>query len=104
MKDVSSTQDSDSLDLALPEHTMPRADNESSDEYCQETDSFCPLAELVEQFWQPKDLFTSLKFTTPQSTPTTELTQLTDKLTISLWHSNCIQPPQPNEEPVYKNM
>ena len=53
---------------------------ESSDEYCEETDTHCPLAELLEQFWQLKDQFASLKSTTPQSTPTAELTQLTDKL------------------------
>ena len=38
------------------------------------------LAELLEQFWQLKDQFASLKSTTHQSTSTAELTQLTDKL------------------------
>ena len=59
---------------------MPEGDSESSDEYCDETDTHHPFAELLEGFWQLKDQFTSLKSTTPQSTPTTELTQLTDKL------------------------
>ena len=80
MEDVPATQDSASLDIVPPEHIMPKGDNESSDEYCEETDTHCPLAELLEQFWQLKDQFASLKSTTPQSTPTAELTQLTDKL------------------------
>ena len=52
MEDVPATQDSDLLDLAPPEHAMPWGDNESSDEYCEETDTCHPLAELLEQFWQ----------------------------------------------------
>ena len=63
-----------------PEHTMPRGDNESSDKYCEETDTSCPLAELLEQYQQLKDQFASLKSTTPKSTPTAELMQLTHKL------------------------
>ena len=58
----------------------PKGDNESSDEYSEETDICCPLAKLLEQFWQLKDQFTSLKSTSYLSTPMTELKQLTDKL------------------------
>ena len=54
--------------------------HESSDEYYEENDTHCPLAELLEQFWQIKDQFASLKSTTHQSTSTAELTLLTDKL------------------------
>ena len=45
----------------------------------EETDTQLPLAELLQQFWQLKDQFTSLKSTNHQSTSTTELTQLTEK-------------------------
>ena len=48
-RDIPATQDSDPLDLAPLEHTMPRGDNESSDEYCEETDTYHPLTELLEQ-------------------------------------------------------
>ena len=77
---IPTTQDSYPLNLAPLEHTMPRGDNESSDEYCEETDICHPLAELLEQFWQLKDQFASLKSTTPKSTPMAVLTQLTDTL------------------------
>ena len=74
------THDLDPLDLAPPEHTMPRGDSGSSDEHCEETDTHHPLAELLKQFWQLKDQYASLKSTTPQYMPMAELTQLTDKL------------------------
>ena len=64
-EDILATQDSTPLDLAPPEHTMLEGDIESSDEYCEETDTLHPLAELLEQFWQLKDQFPSLKSTTP---------------------------------------
>ena len=55
MEDIPATQDSHPLYLAPPKHTMPKGDNESSDEYCKETDTQCLLAEFLEQFWQLKD-------------------------------------------------
>ena len=64
----------------LPEHPMPEGENESSDENCEETDTHHLLAELLKEFWQFKDQFESLKSTTPQSIPTAELMQHTDKL------------------------
>ena len=79
-EDVPATQDSAPLDLAPPKHPMPEGNNKASDEYCEETNTCHPLAELLEQFWQLKDQFPSLKSTTHQSTSTVELTQLTDKL------------------------
>ena len=79
-EDIPATQDSAPLDLVPPECIMPEGDNESSDEYCEETDTCHHLAELLEQFQQPKGQFSSLKSTTPQSTFTAELTQLTGKL------------------------
>ena len=79
-EDIPATKDSAPLDLAPPEHIIPKGDNESSDKYCEETDTHHPLAEFLEQFWQPKGQFASLKSTTPQSTPMAELMQLTDKL------------------------
>ena len=54
---------------------MPEGDNKSSDEYCEESDTCDPLAELLEQLRQLKDQFTSLKPTTPQSQPMAELKQ-----------------------------
>ena len=47
-EDIPAIQDSDSLDLAPLEHTMPEGDSESSDKYREETDTHCPLAELLE--------------------------------------------------------
>ena len=59
---------------------MPEGDNESSDKYCEETGTHCPLAELLEQFQQLKGQFASLKSTTHQSMSMVELMQLKDKL------------------------
>ena len=80
IEDVAATQNSVPLDFVPPEHPMLEGDNESSDEYCKETDTHHPLAELVEQFWQLKSQFISLKSTTHQSTSTAELIQLIDKI------------------------
>ena len=79
-EDVPATHDSAPMDLAQLEHTMPKGHNESSDEYSEETDTCCPLAEVLEQFQQLKDQFSSLKSSTHPPTPTAELMQLTDKL------------------------
>ena len=46
IEDIPVIQDSHPLDLAPPEHTMHKADNESFNEYCKETDTCCLLAEL----------------------------------------------------------
>ena len=46
MENFPSTHDSDPLDLVPPEHTIPRGDNESLDEYSEETDTYCPFAEF----------------------------------------------------------
>ena len=54
-EDIFATQDSPALDFAPPEHPMLEGDNESSDEYCEETDTCHSLAELLEQFLQFKD-------------------------------------------------
>ena len=59
---------------------MLEGDSDSSDEYCEETDTCHPLADLLEQFQQLKNQFVSLKSNTPQSTPTKELSQPTDKV------------------------
>ena len=57
---------------------------------------------MLGQFQQFKNQFEGLKSNTPQSTPTEELSQLTDKiqhLTMAL------QPdPQSSEEPVHKTI
>ena len=79
-QDISATQDSDLLDLAPQEHTIPKGNIESSDENCEETDTHHPLGELLVQFQQLKNQFAGLKSTTYQSTSIAELTQLTDKL------------------------
>ena len=47
-EDVPATKDSALLDLAPLDDTMPERDNESSDEYSKETDTYHPLAELLE--------------------------------------------------------
>ena len=46
----------------------------------EETVTLHSLAELLEKFQQLKEQFATFKCTTPQSTPTKELMQLTDKL------------------------
>ena len=74
MEDVPATKASAPLDLAPSEQTMTNRDNESSDEYCEETDTGHPSVELLGQFQQLKYKFSSLKSTTYQSTPTAELT------------------------------
>ena len=101
-EDFPATQHSPPLDLSPPEQPMTEGDNGSSDEYCEEIDTLYPLAEILEQFCQLKDQLTSLKSTTPQSTPTAELSQLTD----TLQHlTMMLQPmPLPSEEPVHKTM
>ena len=45
-EDIPSTKDSYPLDLVALECTMPVGDSESSDEYCEETETLHPLAEL----------------------------------------------------------
>ena len=79
-EDIPITQDSTPLDLAPQDHPMLERDNDPSDEYCEETDTCHPFSDLLEQFQQLKNQFTSLESTTPKSTPTKELSQLTDKL------------------------
>ena len=103
-EDISATQDLAPLDLVPPEHTMPEGDNESSDEFSEETDTHCSLAEQLEQFWQPKDQFASLKSTTHPYMPMAELTQLTDKLQHLYMMHQPHPAHQPNEEPVHKTM
>ena len=107
-EDVPATQASPSLDLEPSEHPIPEENNESSDEYCEETDTYHPLAELLEQFCQLKDQFASLKSNTPQSTPTTELLQLTHKVqhfTMMLQpapspvRNQCTTPCRPSQTP-----
>ena len=74
----------------------------SSNEYCEETNTHHPLVDLIEQFQQLGNQFASLKSNTPQSTPTEELLQLTDKLQHL---TMALQPaPQSSEEPVHKTM
>ena len=79
-EDVPALQDLACLDLAPPDHTMPRQDSDSSNKYNEETDTHCHLAELLEQFQLLQDQFTSLKFAFHPPTPMAELIQLTDKL------------------------
>ena len=81
---------------------MPEGENESSDEYCKENNTYHSLAELLEQLWQLKDQFTSLK--SHQSTPTAELPQLTDKLHHLTVMLQLHSAPQISKEPVHKTM
>ena len=53
-EDVPATQDSP-LDLVSQKHPMQKRDNESSDEYCEETDTSHHLVELLGQLCQLKD-------------------------------------------------
>ena len=83
-------------------HPVLEGDNDSSDEYCEETDTHHPLADLLQQFQQLKNQFSSLKSNTAQSIPTEELSQLTSKLQ----HLTMVlqQALQSSEEPVHKAM
>ena len=101
-KDIPAPQDSASLDHVPPEHTMPGQDSDSSNEYNEETDTHCPLAEFLEQFQQPQDQFASLKSATYQPTPMAELIQLIDKLQHLTMTLRPHPTPQPNEEPMQK--
>ena len=92
-EDIPDTQDSIPLDLTLQDHPVLEGDSDSSDDYCEEADTHCPLGDLLKQFQQLKNQLGSLKSNTPQSTPTEELTKLTDKLQHPTWCSN--QPPIP---------
>ena len=47
-EDVADTQDSPTFDLAPQDHPVTEGDNDSSDEYCEETDTCYPLADLLE--------------------------------------------------------
>ena len=98
-EDIPSTQNSAPLDLVPPEHLMPEGDIESYDEYCEETDTFHPLAELLEQFQQCKHQFEILISTTPQYTPTAELMQFADKLQLLVMRLKLHSANQPSEEP-----
>ena len=89
------------LDLVPQDQPVPEGDNDLSNEYCEETDTCHPLADLLEQFQQLKNQFASLKSNTPQSTPT-ELSQLTDKLQHV---TMALQPVLEScEEPVHETM
>ena len=49
-EDIPDTQDCTPLDLTQQDHHVPERDNNSSDEYCEETNAHCPLADFIEQF------------------------------------------------------
>ena len=53
------TKDSSPLDLTPQDHPMPERDNDSSTEYCEETDTCHPLADLLDQFQQLRNQFAS---------------------------------------------
>ena len=103
-EDVPAPQDSVPLDRAPPDHTMPRGDNESSDKYSEETNTPCPLAELLGQFQQLKDQSVCMKSATYPSTHMPELMQLTDKLQHLTLTLQPYPNPQPNKEPMHKTM
>ena len=91
-EDIPDTQDPTPLDLILQDHPVPDGDNDLSKEYCEEMDTCHSLTDLLEQFQLLKNQFPSLKSNTPQSTPTEELLQLTDKLrhlTMALQSAPC---------------
>ena len=47
-EDIPAPQDSAILDLRPPDHTIPRQDSDSSNEYKEKTYTCCHLAELLE--------------------------------------------------------
>ena len=82
-EDILDTQDSTPFDLAPQDHPVPEGDNDSFNEYCEETDTHHPLTDLLEQFQQLKNQFAILKSNTLQSTPTEELLQSQISYSIS---------------------
>ena len=104
MEDVPASQDAAPLDHVPPDHTMPKGNNESSDKYCEETDTFHPFAKLLEQFQQLKDQFTCLISATDLYTAMAELMQLMDKLQHLSMKLQLHPAPHPNEEPIHKTM
>ena len=102
LEDIPDIQNTTLLDLMPQDHPVPEGDNDLSNEYCVETDNYQSLADLLEQFQQLKNQFSSLKSNTPQSTPIDKLLQLTDKLH---YLTMVLQPtPQSSEEPVHKTI
>ena len=95
MEDVPASQDSAPLDLLPPDHTMPRRHIESFDGYSEESDTCCPLAEVLEQFWQLQDQFAHLKSAVHPPTHMLEVRQLTDKLQ----QPTMMLQPHPNPQP-----
>ena len=49
-EDIADTQDSTPSDLVPQDHPVLEGDSDSSNEYCEETDTHHPLADLLEQF------------------------------------------------------
>ena len=49
-EDALDAQDSTPLHLTPQDHSNPEGDNDSPDEYCEETDTHHSLADLLEQF------------------------------------------------------
>ena len=80
---------------------MPEESNDSSEEYCEETDTHPPLVDLLEQLTQLKKQFAISKTKTPQSIPTEEPSQL---IGYSISPSCSYQAPQSSEEPVHKKI
>ena len=78
-ENVPDVQDSTALHLMPQDHPMPEEDNDSPNEY-KETDTHCPLADLLEQFQQIKKQFASLTLALPSPHPQKKLLQLPDKL------------------------
>ena len=89
------------MDLTQQDHPVPEGDNDSSNEYYEETDTCCPSADLLEQFQLLKNQFASVKSNISLSTPT-ELMQLT----YELQHLTMVLQPavKSNEEPLHKTM
>ena len=67
-EDIPGSKDSTLLDCMPWDHPVLKEDNDSSGEYCEETDTCHPLADLLEQFQQLKNQFANLKQNYPQST------------------------------------
>ena len=58
-EDTPDAQDSTPLNLIPQDHPMVEEDNDLSNEYCEETNTHHPLADLLEQFQQHKNRFAS---------------------------------------------
>ena len=99
--DVPDAKDSTPLHLMPQDHPMLEDDNDSSNEYCEETDTPPPLANLIDQLQQLEKQFSNLKLIPPSHTHRRTVT-VNSQVTAS--HHDAPTSPPVSQEPVQKTM